>query len=289
MEDTDDEENVQVIVFGNSSKADFDDFYREEIIKEKNDEDKNNTNTNNSIKNEIQNEEIEDLDLDAQVLKATKENKVFMKYEYTNEKPWLYHNDISMWFNYNFDENSFKEWIQKHIDRRIEKHQNYQIENSDNIYNENFKNNINTSAYEDDLQISKNPNYKNQNIKNKMKYKNTKNNFYNNKNNILNNFNKDNSSIDDENYFDNDAYKNEDFYTYSNINKSNGSNKDIKNNFTQNYIYSNNNNASMNNYNNNNNNNINKLRDDTVDIPIQNDDLRQLQNLINFFKENPEV
>ncbi|CRG99553.1 conserved Plasmodium protein, unknown function [Plasmodium relictum] len=284
MEDSDDEENVQVIVFGNSSIANFDDFYREEITREKNYEEKNNTNTNNSLKNEVQSEEIEDLDLDAQVLKATKENKVFMKYEYTHEKPWTYHSDKSIWFNYNFDENSFKDWVQKHIDRRIEKQQNYQIENSDNIFNENLKSNINTSTYEEDLQISKNLNYKNQNVKNKMKYKNTKNNFYNNKNSIHNNINKDNSTFTaDENSFDNQVFRNEDFFIHSNKNKSYDNNKDIKNNFIQSYS---NNNTSINSYNNNSN---NKIKNDTVDVPIQNDDLKQLQNLINFFKENPEV
>ncbi|KYN98638.1 hypothetical protein PRSY57_0931900, partial [Plasmodium reichenowi] len=137
-----------VIVFGNSSEAKFDDFYREEDIKKEEIQDNINDAIVPNESNEQDKAQNEDVDLESKVQKATKENKVFMKYDYTHEKPWSNHGDKSMWFNYNFDEHTFKEWVQKHIDRKLEKQQNYQIENTDNYFFEDtFKDNtMNTSS-----------------------------------------------------------------------------------------------------------------------------------------------
>ncbi|SOV14512.1 conserved Plasmodium protein, unknown function [Plasmodium sp. gorilla clade G2] len=143
MEESDEDDNIQVIVFGNSSEAKFDDFYREEDIKKEEIQDNTNEPIVPSASNEQEKSQKEDVDLESKVQNATKENKVFMKYDYTHEKPWSNHSDKSMWFNYNFDENSFKEWVQKHIDRKLEKQQNYQIENTDNyFFEDNIKSNI---------------------------------------------------------------------------------------------------------------------------------------------------
>ncbi|SCN59968.1 conserved Plasmodium protein, unknown function [Plasmodium chabaudi chabaudi] len=181
MEDSDDEDKIQVIVYGNSTEANFDDFYREEAKKEGN-ENIGSLDGTDYPPNEAEKKEQE-IDMELQVQKATKENKVFMKYDYTKEKPWIHHQDKSMWFNYNFNEQTFKEWIQKHIDKRLEKQKNYKIETYDNIYDDsNFKTNIdNQLLYEQDI---KNRNFKNTNFT-----KNTDNNFnkYNNQKNMPNN------------------------------------------------------------------------------------------------------
>ncbi|SOV76637.1 conserved Plasmodium protein, unknown function [Plasmodium sp. gorilla clade G3] len=151
MEESDEDDNIQVIVFGNSSEAKFDDFYREEDIKKEEIQDNRNDSTVPNTSNEQEKAQKEDVDLESKVQNATKENKVFMKYDYTHEKPWSNHSDKSMWFNYNFDEHTFKEWVQKHIDRKLEKQQNYQIENTDNYFFEDtFKSNMmNTSSTND--------------------------------------------------------------------------------------------------------------------------------------------
>ncbi|VWU52940.1 conserved protein, unknown function, partial [Hepatocystis sp. ex Piliocolobus tephrosceles] len=136
MEESEDEDNIQVIVYGNSSEANFDDFYKEEEeTKKQIEENKNDLNSDVNIKPEEE-ENDKNIDIETQVQNATTENKIFMKYDYTHEKPWAHHADKSMWFNYNFDEHSFKAWVQKHIDKRIEKQQNYAIENYDHVYHE---------------------------------------------------------------------------------------------------------------------------------------------------------
>ncbi|ANQ07601.1 Uncharacterized protein PCOAH_00015680 [Plasmodium coatneyi] len=140
MEDSDDEDNVQVIVFGNSTEANFDDFYREQDpTKDEHGGDGRGDPDGGEFSRGEAEEIPRDVDLDTQVQRATRENKVFLKYDYTREKPWAHHADKSMWFNYNFDEHSFKEWVQKHIDKRIEKQQNYQVENADNIFEDKFR------------------------------------------------------------------------------------------------------------------------------------------------------
>ncbi|EUD64683.1 hypothetical protein C922_04939 [Plasmodium inui San Antonio 1] len=140
MEDSDDEDNVQVIIFGNSTEANFDDFYREQDpTKDEQGGDGRGDPPDGAFPTGENEETSRDVDLETQVQRATRENRVFLKYDYTREKPWAHHADKSMWFNYNFDEHSFKEWVQKHIDRRIEKQQNYQIENADNIYEDKFR------------------------------------------------------------------------------------------------------------------------------------------------------
>ncbi|KMZ93673.1 hypothetical protein PVMG_05257 [Plasmodium vivax Mauritania I] len=140
MEDSDDEDNVQVIIFGNSTEANFDDFYREQDpTKDEHGGDGRGDPAGGAFPNGEAEETPRDVDLETQVQRATRENKVFLKYDYTREKPWAHHADKSMWFNYNFDEHSFKEWVQKHIDKRIEKQQNYQVENADNVYEDKFR------------------------------------------------------------------------------------------------------------------------------------------------------
>ncbi|CAA9987617.1 conserved Plasmodium protein, unknown function [Plasmodium knowlesi strain H] len=140
MEDSDDEDNVQVIVFGNSTEANFDDFYKEQDpTKEEHGGDGRGDPEGGEFARGEAEEIPRDVDLDTQVERATRENKVFLKYDYTREKPWAHHADKSMWFNYNFDEHSFKEWVQKHIDKRIEKQHNYQVENADNIFEDKLR------------------------------------------------------------------------------------------------------------------------------------------------------
>ncbi|KJP86772.1 hypothetical protein AK88_03586 [Plasmodium fragile] len=152
MEDSDDEDNVQVIIFGNSTEANFDDFYREQ---DPTNEEHGGDGRGDPADGEFAKAEAEeaprDVDLETQVQRATRENKVFLKYDYTREKPWAHHADKSMWFNYNFDEHSFKEWVQKHIDKRIEKQQNYQVENADNIFEEKFRGVVRTPRSFEDI------------------------------------------------------------------------------------------------------------------------------------------
>ncbi|SPJ10392.1 conserved Plasmodium protein, unknown function [Plasmodium sp. DRC-Itaito] len=204
MEESDEDDNIQVIVFGNSSEAKFDDFYREEDIKKEEIQDSRNDAIVPNVSNEQEKAQKEDVDLESKVKSATKENKVFMKYDYTHEKPWSNHSDKSMWFNYNFDEHTFKEWIQKHIDRKLEKQQNYQIENTDNyFFDDTFKSNmINTSSANDHpMQIIKGSSSKNNNpfnTSNKIK-NNNNNNKNNNKNNSNNNTNSNNTNSNNNN------------------------------------------------------------------------------------------
>ncbi|SBT71119.1 conserved Plasmodium protein, unknown function [Plasmodium malariae] len=304
MEDSDEEDNIQVIVFGNSTEANFDDFYREtELSKDENEGNKNNLNGNAYARKEAENEEQQDVNLETQVQIATKENKVFMKYDYTHEKPWAHHADKSMWFNYNLDENSFKDWVQKHIDRRIEQQQNYQIENADNIYDDNLKTSIFTQPrFEEDLLYSKNvkyrnaPNMQNMHNANNMKYaKNMKKKFLNSKNSMMNNFNnKDkSSSVVEETYFNKHPFKNEDGYRINlNKNPPNDRNTNNRNNFTQNYDHVHNSynrgNSDIYMYSNGGVNNS-KLKNEETENLEQNEDLTQFQNFINFFKQNQEI
>ncbi|CBZ53301.1 conserved hypothetical protein [Neospora caninum Liverpool] len=50
---------------------------------------------------------------------ATAEGKVVMEWEVSRDRKWLYARDKSQWFNYGFDETTFREWIQKLRDERV--------------------------------------------------------------------------------------------------------------------------------------------------------------------------
>ncbi|KEP59881.1 UNVERIFIED_CONTAM: hypothetical protein HHA_230230 [Hammondia hammondi] len=52
---------------------------------------------------------------------ATAEGKVVMEWEVSRDRKWLYARDKSQWFNYGFDETTFREWIQKLRDERVER------------------------------------------------------------------------------------------------------------------------------------------------------------------------
>ncbi|SCQ16328.1 conserved Plasmodium protein, unknown function [Plasmodium ovale] len=284
MEESDDEDNVQVIVFGNSTEAKFDDFYKEEDAAKEN-EHRINVDDNAFSRNETEGEEPQDLDVEAQVQKATKENRVFMKYEYTKEKPWAHHTDKSMWFNYNLDENSFKEWVQKHIDKRIEKQQYYQIENSDNIFDDHVKVNMNTQTpiFEEDLQNYKSSNYKNVVAgKNKMKNRNVKGTNFQAKKNVTTLFSEENSYTA-EGRFSSYQFKTEDCFAHPSGNAPFDHTQANENAFPQ----------SETNANGKNNPTNSEVANGTstseaVTGLAQTDDLSQFQNLINFFRQNPE-
>lgn len=142
------EDRLQVIVFENATEVNFEELIKQDELENASENDSANVDSNNIITDTMNHEtltkqyldQIDDLDLETQVKNATNENKVFMKYEYTHEKPWIHHADKSAWFNYNFNEKSFKKWVQQIIDRRIQKAKHYQIENVDNFTNSNFTN-----------------------------------------------------------------------------------------------------------------------------------------------------
>lgn len=227
----------------------------------------------------VQNIEQE-VDMEIQVQKATKENKVFMKYDYTKEKPWIHHQDKSIWFNYNFNEQTFKEWVQKHIDKRLEKQKNYKIETYDNIYDDNnFKTNIdNQLLYEQDI---KNRNLKNTHFTNNS-VKNSDTNFEyinHNKNNINNNFNKYNNQKNIPNNNNILRAKEKNHRTNGNVL-----------NYEQNSVHqlANKPNISTNN---NRNPNIEKgqIQKEDDNFESKQQDLSQFQQFINFFKQNQEL
>ncbi|CAD2103301.1 conserved Plasmodium protein, unknown function [Plasmodium vinckei] len=267
MEDSDDDDKIQVIVYGNSTEANFDDFYREEAKKEGN-ENIASLNGTDYPPNEAEKKEQE-IDMELQVQKATKENKVFMKYDYTKEKPWIHHQDKSMWFNYNFNEQTFKEWIQKHIDKRLEKQKNYKIETYDNIYDDNnFKTNIdNQLLYEQDI---KNRNFKNTNF---TKNSDTSFEYINhNKNNTNNNFNK---------------YNNQKNIPNNNMLRTKENN--IRN-YEQNSAHQPAN-KPYNSTNTNRNTNLEKsqIKKEKDNTQSKQQDLSQFQQFINFFKQNQDT
>ncbi|CAD2090570.1 conserved Plasmodium protein, unknown function [Plasmodium vinckei brucechwatti] len=273
MEDSDDDDKIQVIVYGNSTEANFDDFYREEAKKEGN-ENIASLNGNDYPSNEAEKKEQE-IDMELQVQKATKENKVFMKYDYTKEKPWIHHQDKSMWFNYNFNEQTFKEWIQKHIDKRLEKQKNYKIETYDNIYDDNnFKTNIdNQLLYEQDI---KNRNFKNTNFT-----KNSDTNFEyinHNKNNTNNNFNKYNNQ---KNIPNNNMLR-----TKENNIRNYGNPLNYEQNSAHQPV-----NKPYNSTNTNRNANLEKsqIKKEKDNIQSKQQDLSQFQQFINFFKQNQDT
>ncbi|SBT76532.1 conserved Plasmodium protein, unknown function [Plasmodium ovale] len=284
MEESDEEDNVQVIVFGNSTEAKFDDFYREEDAA-KEDEHRINVDDNAFSRNETEGEEPQDLDVEAQVQKATKENRVFMKYEYTKEKPWAHHTDKSMWFNYNLDENSFKEWVQKHIDKRIEKQQYYQIENSDNIFDDHVKVNMNaqTPIFEEDLQNYKSSNYKNVVAgKNKMKNRNVKGTNFQAKKKVTTIFSEENSHTA-EGSFSSYQFKTEDGFALPSGNAPFDHIQANESAFPQ----SETNAKGKNNPANSEVANGTSTSEAATGL-AQTGDLSQFQNLINFFRQNPE-
>lgn len=155
----DGEDRFQVIVFENSTEVNFEELIKQDELENTSENDSTNVDPNNVATDTPKHEtltkqyldQIDDLDLETQVKNATSENKVFMKYDYTHEKPWLHHADKSAWFNYNFNEKSFKKWVQQIIDRRIEKAKHHQIENVDNFTNSNFANSIFTNLHFTDL------------------------------------------------------------------------------------------------------------------------------------------
>ncbi|PFH38739.1 hypothetical protein BESB_010810 [Besnoitia besnoiti] len=55
------------------------------------------------------------------VAAATADGKVVMDWEVTRDRKWLYARDKAQWFNYGFDEATFKEWVQKLLDERRER------------------------------------------------------------------------------------------------------------------------------------------------------------------------
>ncbi|CDU17740.1 conserved Plasmodium protein, unknown function [Plasmodium yoelii] len=310
MEDSDDDDKIQVIVYGNSTEANFDDFYREEIKKEGN-ENIASLDGTDYPQNETENIEQE-VDMEAQVQKATKENKVFMKYDYTKEKPWGHHQDKSMWFNYNFNEQTFKEWIQKHIDKRLEKQKNYKIETYDNIYDDNnFKTNIdNQLLYEQDI---KNRNLKNAHFTNNT-IKNSDTNFEyinHNKNNTNVNFNKySNQKNGPNNNNSNNSSKNSNNSNNSkNSNNSNNSKNSNNNsnmlrgkenshrtnsnvlNYDQNSVHKLANKPKNTSANFNRNTNLEKsqIQKEKDNFESKQQDLSQFQQFINFFKQNQDA
>lgn len=141
------EDRLQIIVFENATEVNFEELLKQDELENSSENDLTNDSSNlvtDTLKRETLTkqylDQIDDLDLETQVKNATSENKVFMKYDYTHEKPWLHHADKSAWFNYNFNEKSFKKWVQQIIDRRIEKAKHHQIENVDHYTNSNFTN-----------------------------------------------------------------------------------------------------------------------------------------------------
>ncbi|ETB60033.1 hypothetical protein YYC_02422 [Plasmodium yoelii 17X] len=221
--------------------------------------------------------------MEAQVQKATKENKVFMKYDYTKEKPWGHHQDKSMWFNYNFNEQTFKEWIQKHIDKRLEKQKNYKIETYDNIYDDNnFKTNIdNQLLYEQDI---KNRNLKNAHFTNNT-IKNSDTNFEyinHNKNNTNVNFNKYSNQKNGPNNNNSNMLRGKE--------NSHRTNSNVLN-YDQNSVHKLANKPKNTSANFNRNTNLEKsqIQKEKDNFESKQQDLSQFQQFINFFKQNQDA
>ncbi|KAF8821701.1 hypothetical protein IE077_001694, partial [Cardiosporidium cionae] len=71
--------------------------------------------------------------LDPQAAKelATQKIEVFMEWELSNDRPWVYARDRAAWFNYGLNEDSFKEWIQHQLLIRLERLRRHKVETFD--------------------------------------------------------------------------------------------------------------------------------------------------------------
>lgn len=288
-----DDEDVQVILFENASEFRLDQFTTENETSTKPNQpsEKGQTRLNGPADEGKGGEHTNVEDLEGLVKKATKEKKVFMKYDYTNEKMWEHSNaDKSMWFNYNFDEHSFKAFVQNYINNAIAKQANYQIENTDAYENETHHKGIEHGrSFVYTGAIGTNENEYVQEEFNRKEHEESYQ-FYrdkefstkdNNRNNRMRSGNKILSgNIQSRNFKTLEEENNSSFHV-ENIQTQ-------KTPIGRNQVHHHQRNGNQRNIDTSKN-TTNVKNEQINDIPLGTQDLMQLQNLINFFKQNPNT